>query len=126
MCAELPYLAVSLDLPGSNCPRPPMLEGFVPDMLAETIPRTITVIGEAKSENDLESEHSFHQLLGYFRYLSSMEHSALVISVPWPSAATARAVVKSARNSVTQAGKVRFYILDGVTNECSISAEICH
>lgn len=122
---EFPYLMVSLDLPGSKWQRPPRIGGHVPDMLAQTVPRTMSVIGEAKSERDLESGRSAEQIGGYIRYLRSVECAALLLAVPWPVAATARAVVNKAKSAVEDSNNVSLLLLDGVICERSMVAKLC-
>lgn len=123
--AKTPYLIVKLDLPGSRWERPPKLEGFVPDLLAQTVPKAMTVIGEAKTERDLESEHSGRQIVGYLTYLLSSEYPAFVLSVPWTAAASARAVVRKAMADVPDAQRVSHFVLDGVTDEKPMVDALC-
>lgn len=70
------------DLPES-IERPPLVGGYRPDFWAVDIPRTLTVLGEAKSANDIDNLHSRRQLSAYIAHLRQQPRPVLVFSVPW-------------------------------------------
>ncbi len=74
--------------------RPPQLGGFTPDLFAYNLPTTMRVIGEAKTEADLESERSALQLRAFLDHLSLYAESALYLAVPWASAPRARGLLR--------------------------------
>lgn len=83
------------DLPASlGADKPPRIEGFVPDIYAQDTPATLTVIGEAKTANDLATAHTERQLLAFFRHLETQPRGILVIAVPWVTRAAASSLLK--------------------------------
>ena len=84
-------LAVLGDLPGSSRQeRPPRIAGYIPDVYATDAPTTQVIIGEAKTEDDLETEHSRRQLRAFIEFLVCRERGTLVLAVPWQAASAAR------------------------------------
>jgi hypothetical protein len=74
--------------------RPPQLGGFTPDLLAHNLPITMRILGEAKTENDLESERSAQQLRAFLDHLSLYPNSTMYVAVPWTSAPRARGLLR--------------------------------
>jgi len=68
-------------------PRP--IYGFVPDVLALTVPASFTIVGEAKRHRDLETPHSRSQLRAYLRYLRYSPDPHLMLAVPVAAHASA-------------------------------------
>ena len=73
--------------------RPPKLGGFTPDLLAHDLPISMRILGEAKTEADLESERSSRQLAAFLDHLSLYENSTMYVAVPWFAAARARSLM---------------------------------
>ena len=73
--------------------RPPKIEGYVPDVFATDVPTTKTLIGEAKTQQDIETEHSRRQIVAFLNYLSETPRGIFVLSVPLVASATARRLV---------------------------------
>ena len=70
--------------------RPPMIEGYVPDVFATDVPTTMTLIGEAKTQQDIETDHSRRQISAFLSYLSKTPNGVFVLSVPLAAGAMAR------------------------------------
>lgn len=70
--------------------RPPRIEGYVPDVFATDVPTTTTLIGEAKTQHDIETDHSHRQIFAFLSYLSKTPKGIFVLSVPLVAGATAR------------------------------------
>ncbi|XUY30433.1 hypothetical protein RMR21_025795 (plasmid) [Agrobacterium sp. rho-8.1] len=70
--------------------RPPRINGYVPDLYATDVPTTATLIGEAKTKTDLETDHTRVQIHAFLDYLSQTPNGIFVLSVPLSAAATAR------------------------------------
>ncbi|WP_243361603.1 hypothetical protein [Fundidesulfovibrio terrae] len=68
-----------------------------PDIYARDISTGRTVIGEAKTTNDIDNQHTCVQLASYFEYLSLQTEGELWIGVPWMSAGTAIRISKLVR-----------------------------
>lgn len=88
---------------------PRNIGGYRPDVYAFN--RTMTVIGEAKPPEDLETERSRKQLKAFVRFVEADLSRHLVLSVHWTSAVTARILMREAAQQRTNA---RFHVLDGV------------
>ncbi|HLB73770.1 MAG TPA: hypothetical protein VJJ98_07110 [Sedimentisphaerales bacterium] len=73
-----------IDHPNSNKEeRPPKIEGFIPDVCIPNGPGNIFIIGEAKTAQDLEKNHSIAQIRGFLRRCSQTPESIFVLAVPW-------------------------------------------
>ena len=70
--------------------RPPIIEGYVPDVFVTDVPTTTTLIGEAKTQRDIETDHSRRQIFAFLRYLSNTSRGIFVLSVPLLASAMAR------------------------------------
>lgn len=75
--------------------KPSRVGGFVPDVLAMDVPTSLHVIGEAKTDQDLDRRHTTAQLLAYLHHLRA-RGGVLVITVPWMVVPTARRIVTAA------------------------------
>ena len=74
--------------------RPPLIAGYRPDaFIAGAVNRT-TIIGEAKTELDLDSVHTVLQLEAYVDYLEKQPIGVLVVSTEWRARRTAKSLVK--------------------------------
>jgi hypothetical protein len=92
--------------------RPPRVGGFTPDVHATDVPTTRTLIGEAKTKADLETDHSRRQISAFLNYLAHTPGSAFVLAVPFAAGATARRLL--AELSAPLAGAApRLIVLDG-------------
>ena len=74
--------------------RPPRISGFTPDVYATDVPTTITLIGEAKTVLDLETDHSRAQIAAFLKYLSHTPGGLLVLAVPINVKARAKSILK--------------------------------
>ena len=87
------------------CDCPPVLEtekpnpidGFFPDVCAVTTPPEMTLLGEAKTTQDLESLRSYNQILAFLRFLSVRPCPMLIIATPWRATATAKHIIVLAK-----------------------------
>lgn len=70
--------------------RPPRIGGYVPDLFATDVPTTRTLIGEAKTQRDLERDHSRRQISAFLDHLSRTPNGVFVLSVSLVAGVTAR------------------------------------
>jgi hypothetical protein len=70
--------------------RPPRIGGYTPDVYATDVPTTRTVVGEAKTQLDLETEHSRRQITAFLGHLSRTPGGTFILAVPPSARATAR------------------------------------
>ena len=92
--------------------RPPRIGGFVPDVYATDVPTTRTVIGEAKTRADLETEHSRRQVAAFLRHLAQTPGGVFVLAVPLAAGATARRLLAEL-SAPLAIERPRLVVLDG-------------
>jgi hypothetical protein len=89
--------------------KPSPIEGYFPDLYAATTPPTITIIGEAKTIGDLETQRSLNQFLAFIRFLSVRPNPTLILATPWRGRSTAMRIINTAiANSGSQHIKTHF------------------
>lgn len=72
-----------------------MPEGFVPDLYYKY--DNLLIVGEAKTDSDLEREHSLQQYVSYLNYLKKYFNKykcIFIIAVPWQTTKTAFKIIK--------------------------------
>lgn len=90
---------------------PMMNEGFRPDVFFEYSHRLI--IGEAKSSNDIENEHSKFQYESYIRKCQLYDGDAsLIIAVPWTEHISVANILRKIQQRYP--GNYSVTILDGI------------
>lgn len=62
--------------------RPPKLPRFIPDVYATDVPTTKTMIGEAKTARDLETDRSQMQIASFLEHLSHTPNGLFILAVP--------------------------------------------
>ena len=114
-------LSVVHDLPkklGED--KPPQIGGFRPDLYARDAPVTTVIIGEAKTSQDIETEHTKKQFTAYLTHLTTVANGIFIIAVTWTSVAVARRVLAGiACNENVKENSVKVVILDEL-KECVI------
>lgn len=102
------------DLPGYvGCDKPPKIGPYRPDVYAIDAPLTRTVVGEAKTQFDLETDHSTGQFTAFLSYLRHQPNPTLIVAVPWQAKATARTRLQSL-SSRTHTQVVEIVVIDDV------------
>lgn len=76
-------------LDGITLDVPPIIGSNRPDVFARDLATSASIIGEAKTTNDIDNQHTFDQLASFFDYLRSQPHGELWMGVPWLNAGTA-------------------------------------
>lgn len=76
--------------------KPPPIEGFVPDVYAIDVPTTMTVIGEAKTSQDIETDRSRAQIKTFIDFLRWRQNGVFILAVPLGLIGAARTVVNAA------------------------------
>lgn len=109
---HLAALGILDDVAGPlHAEKPSRIAGYVPDVFALDAPMTVVIVGEAKTANDLESEHSLNQIKAYMSYLGQQHNGILVLAVPWQATRRAHTIVERLRIP-TGAQSIRAVILD--------------
>ncbi len=93
--------------------RPPRINGYVPDLYATDVPTTATLIGEAKTRADLETEHTRAQVHAFLDYLSQTPNGIFVLSVPMSAAVTALRLLSQLKAPFQEAD-TRTVVIDGI------------
>lgn len=92
--------------------RPPRIGGFTPDVYATDVPTTKTLIGEAKTQVDLETAHSHRQITAFLNHLALTPGGMFVLAVPLAASATGRRLISQLCTHVD--GEIpRYIVLDG-------------
>jgi len=78
-CSKNDFGLLLADHPEHN-EKPKKILGFVPDVFVEF---ESTIIGEAKSFNDVNNSHTIEQLEAYLSYLNISKNSTLLFGVNW-------------------------------------------
>jgi hypothetical protein len=113
--AQLPALGIVNDLSAPlRAEKPNRIDGFVPDVYAFDAPLTTVIIGEAKTQADLETERSRKQLTAYLSFLGHQQTGILILAVPWQVKRLANTIVESLR-AETGAASVKTVMLDDIT-----------
>lgn len=107
-------LCVLCDLPEAG-EKPPIIGGFRPDLWARDVPQTVTIIGEAKTDHDLDSRHTSRQLSAYLEYLAFNPLPTLVLSTSWHLRGAAVSVLNRIATELGLDHVRRVCITDGIT-----------
>jgi hypothetical protein len=76
--------------------KPKKINGYIPDVYCEVPGLGHTIIGDAKTPNDLETRHTRAQLEAYADYLATHRASGeLVIATRFEWAGSARSILKN-------------------------------
>jgi hypothetical protein len=109
------HLLILHDLPGLlGCEKPPMIEGFRPDLYATSGALQGVIIGEAKTADDLETAHSREQYRAYARHLaaSARARPTFILAVPWQLRVRAKTLMRLAVEEAGAPAIVRIVIDD--------------
>ncbi len=73
--------------------RPQMVYGFVPDIIVVNAPKYECIIGEAKTANDIENQHTIDQLRAFIRRCTEVNNALFVFAVPWHRIGLAKSII---------------------------------
>jgi hypothetical protein len=112
--AQIAALGVVNDLSSPlHAEKPNRIDGFVPDVYAFDAPLTTIIIGEAKTRDDLETEHSRKQITAYLSFLGHQQTGIFILAVPWQAKRRASAIIETLRLA-TGAESVKTVTLDDI------------
>jgi hypothetical protein len=107
-------LGIVNDLPSPlHAEKPNRIDGFVPDVYAFDAPLTTIVIGEAKTQDDLETERSRKQMTAFLAFLGLQKTGIFILAVPWHLKRRAAAII-DALQAETGAAAVKTVMLDDI------------
>ncbi len=107
---------VFLDSPDSpRQMKPPLVNGFTPDLFARNAHTGVTIIGEAKTARDLQSPHTENQIRGFLAKCVEETPSTFVLAVPWDMVRHARWILRIIQKdaSVAEAQTIVLEELEG-------------
>jgi hypothetical protein len=112
--AQIAALGMVNDLSSPlHAEKPNRIGGFVPDVYAFDAPLTTVIIGEAKTQDDLETERSRKQITAFLTHLCHQQAGIFILAVPWQAKRRALAIVESLR-AETGATSVKAVTLDDI------------
>ncbi len=103
---------------------PPIIGSHRPDVFVRDIGASMSIIGEAKTSDDIDNQHTFDQLESFFNYLRVQPKAELWMGVPWLSAGTATRVCGHARKK-SYALQVRFRVVAFMIGNTSLRRIWC-
>ncbi len=80
--ARYPKISLVSDLqttPGD--PVPPVIDGFRPDVCGCTPSGSVSIIVEAKTDDDLDNNHTRNQIISFINYLEKNKDGLFILSV---------------------------------------------
>lgn len=105
------------DLPGLiGCDKPPKIGAYRPDVYAIDAPLTRTIVGEAKTQADLETDHTREQLRAFMGFLRLQDNAVFVLAVPWQAKARGRTLLQAVGHEMDAPG-VRIVVIDEVQRD---------
>src|SRR3989442_11188119 len=82
--AQIAALGIVDDLSSPlHAEKPNRIDGFVPDVYAFDAPLTTIIIGEAKTQDDLETPRSRKQITAFLSFLCHQKTGIFILAVPW-------------------------------------------
>lgn len=109
-------IAILHDLPGYlGCDKPPKIGAYRPDVFAIDAPLTTTIVGEAKTQPDLENQHTCEQLISFLGFLRLQQNPVFIFAVPWQAKTTAHSLVQRLSRDVGP-NIIQIAIIDDVEN----------
>ena len=112
--AQIVALGIVNDLSSPlRAEKPNRIDGYVPDVYAFDAPLTTVIIGEAKTQDDLETPHSRKQITAFLSFLGHQETGIFILAVPWQARRRAHTIVESLR-AETGATSVQSVTLDDI------------
>lgn len=99
--AQIAALGIVNDLSSPlHAEKPCRIDGFVPDVYAFDAPLTTVIIGEAKTQDDLETDRSRKQMTAFLSFLCHQQCGIFILAVPWQAKRRAHAIVEALRAEI--------------------------
>jgi hypothetical protein len=107
---EFAQFIMYCDEPSIDIGAPPQTIGSSrPDLLAKSHLSGHTLVGEAKTANDIDNSHTLRQLADFFGYLRTNRSGELWVAVPMSHGGTAIRICRNARE-IADAASVPFLV----------------
>ena len=111
--ARFPSMSFITDVqqkPGDKVP--PLIDGFRPDVYASEAFSSSIIIAEAKTDGDLNNEHTNNQIVAFVNYLERRRDGFFVLSVTGCGADRARTLLRFACQ-LTHVNSTAIAVFDG-------------
>jgi hypothetical protein len=110
-------VATLRDLPGTvRGNKPPKIGEYRPDIYAIDAPLTRTIVGEAKTQTDLETDHTRRQFHAFMSFLRLQPKPVFIVAVPWQAKARGRNLLEKVAKEL-DASEVEIVVLDEVRTD---------
>jgi len=108
---ESVYLTIDLDRSLNHDRLDPVLDNFRPDLYAYVPKSELLIIGESKTTDDIDREHSIQQYKSYYATCSlNRGDSFIVFSIPFSTKPRLKNVLRNA--NILSSEKIRIQILE--------------
>lgn len=94
---RFPGLMLTVDLqhsPGDELP--PLIGGFRPDVYGRNNQMGVTLIAEAKTDNDIDNRHTHRQVISFISYLERQNKGCFILAVTGIGANRAKTLLRFA------------------------------
>lgn len=94
---RFPGIMLKVDLqqfPGDELP--PLIEGFRPDIYGKNNQMGVTLIAEAKTDNDIDNKHTHRQVMSFINYLERQNKGCFILAVTGVGANRAKTLLRFA------------------------------
>lgn len=106
------------DSPDSKNKPPKVINGYIPDVYYNF--DGLMVIGEAKTDNDIEREHSLSQYKSYLKEASLFsKKSLIIIGVSWKSFSTIKNIFRVLIKDIDKE-HIEIFIINNLGHECKL------
>ena len=104
------HVLIDVDHPNSSCSTPKLLNGYKPDLYY--CYDNLLIIGEAKTDFDVERPHSMNQYNSYYDEAYEFSgQSVLIFCVSWKMFATLKNIMRRIRRNKVSS-KIRIIVLN--------------
>ncbi len=79
---------------------PPLIDGFRSDVYARNNQMGLIIIGEAKTDNDIDNRHTYDQITSFINYLERQKKGNLILAVTGISADRAKTLLRFIRREL--------------------------
>jgi hypothetical protein len=90
---------------------PPRIGHSIPDVYVSPLKGKGVIIGEAKTSNDIDNQHTYDQMTDYLRRCVQFKDSVLVIAVAWDMVPLMETIIKQLQKNL-RADNVRVELIE--------------
>jgi hypothetical protein len=90
---------------------PPLITGNRPDVLARDMISNYAIVGEAKTAEDIDNQHTLDQIASFIAFIGQCDKGELWLAVPWLNAGIGVRLCRRAR-SLVECEHVPFKVIE--------------